>query len=224
MAVKTTPGILEKTKRFKEIRHEGGKFLIWGNPAFIDPIYLQLYYHKLVENACGNDANRIRYYVAKTQAIIGSRIISERFGYAKTIPDKKRLMDFLRGQTDILGLGHFENVRVDFKNNLFIYKTRSPYAEEYKRFFGFQKHPVDYWLMGMWAGAFENLINRKMLCLEINCIAAKSHWCEFVIKPVESWDKKSPEFKHNKFLLKETKTLEELGAKIPPYLGLPKHV
>jgi hypothetical protein len=220
MAFRPPPAIVQRVMRFKAIKHEDGKFLIFGNPAFIDPIYVQVYYHKLVEKKCGDEANRIRYYTAKLQAMIGTKIINERFGYAKTIPDKEKLTEFNQGQPEIMGLGQFQRVRMDFKNNLFIYSGRSPYAEEYKRFFGPQKGPVDYWLMGMWAGAFEAITNKKMLCIEKRCVAAGSKTCEFVIKPVKDWEKS--ELKKYEFLLKEAESMEELGGKMPPYIALPK--
>ncbi len=223
MAFRAPPKILQRVMKFKAIKHDRGKFLIWGNPAFIDPIYIQLYYHKLVEKSCKSEANRIRYHVAKFQAEIGTRIINERFGYAKTLKEKQSLTIFNQGQTEVLGLGSFNIIRMDFKNNIFMYKGVSPFAEEYKRFFGLQKKPVDYWLMGMWAGAFEVITGKKMLCLETKCVASGASSCEFVVKPVESWSKSDANFKSNSFLVKDEPGFKGLGSKFTPYLGLPKH-
>lgn len=220
MSFKPPPAIVQKVMRFKAIKHENGKFLIFGNPAFIDPIYIQVYYHKLIEKISPEKANSIRYYTGKLQSTIGTKIINERFGYAKTITEKEKLTTFNQGQTELVGLGQYERVKLDFKNNIFIYRGKSPFAEEYKRFFGQQDNPVDYWIMGMWAGAFEEITGEKMLCIEKRCIAARSQFCEFVIKPVRKWEKS--ELKDYEFLLKEEKSMKELGGKMNPYIALPK--
>ncbi len=214
--------IMQKVARLKALQHKDGKFLIWGNPAFIDPVYIQIYYHKLMENNTSFEtANTMRYYTAKFQAMIGMDIINKRFGYAQTMLDKKRLLEFNMGQTEVLGLGKSTLFKSDFEKDAFIIRVMvSPFAEEYKRFFGTQKDPVDYWFMGAWAGTIESLIGKKTLCLENSCIAMGAKFCEFTIKPVEMWDEKDTIFKKNKFLLKEQPSLKDMGAEIPPYLQL----
>ena len=152
--------LMQKVARFKALEHKDGKVLLWGVPCSVDPIYLQIYMYKLIINNSSNEiANSIRYHTA----IEGMKIVNERFGYAETIQDKKKLLEFNTGQTEVLGLGKFEIIKMDFENKLFIVKTiKSPFAEEYKRFFGIQKKAVDYWVMGMWTGAIETLVDTEM--------------------------------------------------------------
>lgn len=222
MSVNLPSPIMQKVARFKSLQHKDGKFLIWGNPAFIDPVYIQLYYHKLVESHTGFEhSNRVRYYTAKFQSMIGMKIINERFGYAKTLGDKKKILNFNMGQSEVLGLGKFEVAKQDFNNNVFIIRSKvSPFADEYKRFFGVQKNPVDYWISGCLAGIIESLIKKQVLCLETSCVASGNTFCEFMIKPEDQWDKKSTLFKTHSFLTGKEPSLNDLGAKIPPYIQL----
>jgi len=221
MALNLPPLILQKTLATKTLEFKEGKLYLWATPCFIDPIQLQTYYHRLNEHSCGyKKANRIRYYTGKLQAMTGMKIVNQRFGYAKTISDKKRLLLFNAGQTELLGLGKFQWQKIDFKNELFMCNTISPFAEEYKRFYGMQKNPVDYWIMGTWAGTIESLTGKKMLGLEGSCIAKGDRYCQFIIRPVDKWNKSDNIFKKLKFLLKEEPGIKELGGSMKFYTKL----
>ena len=205
--------ILQKSQLLKSLRHENGKFLMWEAPCTIDPILFQIYYQKLIEkNASKEAANRIRYYVAKTQAGWGSDLMDKKYGYTKSLKAKKEILDFDRGQTELVGIGQFDLVRADFEKNVFISRTKSPYAEVYKSFFGLQKECVDFWLMGIWAGGIEPIVHEKLACFESSCIAKGDPCCEFVVKPLKSWDKNDKLFKNYSYLLKEEPSIKDIGS------------
>ncbi|HLC98682.1 MAG TPA: 4-vinyl reductase [Candidatus Nanoarchaeia archaeon] len=224
MGFKAPPSIMQKVMRFKALKYEeGGTLTIWGNPCSLIPLYIQIYFHKLAAKSTSDDELKwMLYHTAKFQTSIGFRIINERFGYAKTMQEKKQLLEFNTGQTEILGLGTWKFVRMDFDNNIFIVEGHSPYAVEFKRFFGMQKEPIDYFFCGSCAAAVETIIGKPMLAIESKCIAKGDKQCSFIIKPVNKWDKDDPLIRKNKILLKKAPAMEELGAKMKPYLGLPK--
>ncbi|MBD3310645.1 hypothetical protein GF351_05490 [Candidatus Woesearchaeota archaeon] len=224
MGFKAPSTVLQKVMRHKALKfEENGKLTIWGNPCSMIPLYVQVYMHKLTEDATDTDTlKKILYHTAKLQTSIGFRIINERFGYAKTQTEKKKLLEFNTGQTEILGIGAWQFIRMDFKKNMFIVEGSSPYALEYKRFFGIQKDSIDYFFSGSCAAAVEETVGKTMLSLESECIAKGDKVCQFIIKPPEDWDKKDPLMKKNMVLLEKAPSMEELGANMKPYLGLPK--
>jgi len=211
---KTSPSeILQKSQLFKSLRHENGKFLMWEAPCTIDPILFQIYYQKLIEKHCSKEeANRIRYYVAKAQASYGSEVMDKKYGFTKSLKTKKEILDFDSGQTELVGIGKFDLTRADFEKNVFISRTKSPYAEVYKMFFGLQKDCVDFWLMGIWAGGIEPIVKEKLACFETMCTAKGNQYCEFIIKPLKSWSRSDFLVKKYSYLLREEPSLKEIGS------------
>lgn len=211
MTIKLPSGILEKTKRFKELRHENGKVYLWNYTALIDPLITQAYYVRLLEKLCGREEiNKARYFAGKIQAIKGLEIINQKFGYAKTIPGKKKLFYFNAGQSEILGFGKYKWT-LDFRKNYFVGTTRSPFAEEYMKMWGTQKAPVDHWFMGAWAGCAEAITKKKMVCVETRCIAKGNTICEFVVKSPDKWDKNVVQ--ENKILFEKPPSMEDLAER-----------
>lgn len=205
--------ILQKSQLLKSLRHEDGKFLMWETPCTIDPILFQIYYDKLIGKNCSKEvANRVRYYVAKAQAGWGSELMDQKYGYTKSLKVKRDILDFDRGQTELVGIGKFDLIRADFKNNVYISRTQSPYAEVYKMFFGLQKECVDFWLMGIWAGGIEPIVKEKLACFESSCVAKGDSYCELVIKPLKSWAKDDKLVKKYGYLLTEEPSLKEVGS------------
>ena len=211
---KTGPSeILIKSQLLKSLRHDNGKFLMWDTTCTIDPILFQIYYQKLIERHLSKEeANIIRYYVAKAQAGWGSEVMDKKYGYTKSLKAKKEILDFDRGQTELVGIGKFDLVRADFAKNEFISRTKSPYAEVYKIFFGLQKECVDFWLMGIWAGGIEPIVHEKLACFETTCIAKGDTYCELHIKPIKSWKPNDELVKRYSYLLKEEPSLKDVGS------------
>jgi predicted hydrocarbon binding protein len=219
MVFKAPPQLLERVLRFRAIQHKEGRVTLWGIPAVINPAYTAVYEQRLLEKKYGEkDSASILYAIGKMQGHATFRMISERFGYAKTFKDKKRLLEFETGQSIVAGHGIFNWINLDFEKNIFIVRGISPHAEEYKRFFGVQKTPVDSTVRGLATAFVEEVINKKAFGVENRCIAMGSEYCEFVIKPVENWDKKDPVFKSQ--AIESLPGLKGLGAKIEPYIIL----
>lgn len=211
MSLKLPPAILQKTLMKQHLNFKDGKLYLWGNPCFIDPVYIQIYYSRLIQKKCGEkEANKIRYYTAKIQALAGNKITNKRFGYAKTINDKKKLFLFNCGQTELLGLGKFQWIKLDFDKEIFICNTISPFAEAYKKFYGLQNQVVDFWLMGSWAGALEYILGKKMFAIESNCFAKGDKCCQFIIRPIKKWQKTDALYKRFSYILDEVFYEKEL--------------
>lgn len=217
MAFRLPPAILQKVLRFSAIKHEGGKFFLWEIPCFISELYTFVYLQRLLEDKLGQKgAHSILYNMGFLQAIKGIKMITERFGYAKSISDKDKLLEFNSGQGELVGTGRIKLVRKDYKKSIFISRISSPIAEEYKKFFGIQKNSIDCFLRGLAAGAFEGIIGKKMFSVETQCLATGKSYCEFVTKPMKSWSKEDCLFRIQS--INEEKNMKELGAKIEPYI------
>ncbi len=221
MVFKPPPAILQRVMKFKAMQHKDGKFLLWGIPSIISEMYTFVYLQRLLENELGNKkAASILYSMGYLQAENGIRMVSDRFGYAKTIKDKRKLMEFNTGQCEMVGMGSVKCIMTDFKNEIFIIRGESTVAHEYKRFFGIQKNQVDHILRGAIGALVDLLINKKCLCVETKCLATGKQYCEFLVKPLDKWDNKDPLFKSQQ--IERVKNMKELGAKIEPYLASPK--
>lgn len=191
MVFRPPPPLLEKVLRFKAIQHKEGKFFLWGTPCTILPMASSAFLFKLVEEAYGPEVvkNSI-YYTGKFQAIRGVQIINKRFGYAETMQDQKKLLEFNTQQLELLGLGSWQWKRMGFgSDNIFILSGKSPFAEIYKRFFGWRKEVVDYFMAGIIAGGLEGITGKKFDCVEQGCIAKGGTYCELMAKPSTDWTK-----------------------------------
>jgi predicted hydrocarbon binding protein len=219
MVFRPPPAILQKVMRFQAIKHRDGKFLLWGIPCFISQLYAYVYLCRLIENRFGKKENmNLNYNFGKLQAREGFRMISERFGYAETIRDKKMMLEFNSGQAELVGIGSLDWVKMDFEKNYFILRVKSPIAEEHKRFFGLQREPVDHFIRGEMTAYIEEISGKKIFTLEKICIAMGKPCCEFIAKPVEEWDKNDPLVKSQ--WVDDLPGMKDLGAKIEPYLIL----
>ena len=217
MAFKPPPALLTKLLKFKALEHKDGRFLVWGIPAIISQAYTFVYLQKFLEKIMGKkEMMETLYSMGKFQSHQGFKMITDRFGYAKSIPDKVKLLDFNLGQADLIGLGKVSIIRADFIKKHFILDVDSVIAKEYKRFFGTQKECIDHYFRGSAAAFIEELIGEEVLALETSCIAKGKQSCQLVIKRIKDWDKKDPIYKEQ--FVKGYKTMKELGAKLEPYL------
>ncbi|HLC46803.1 MAG TPA: V4R domain-containing protein [Candidatus Nanoarchaeia archaeon] len=221
MAFRPPPKIFEKVMRFKALKfEEGGALTLWGIPSFVIPLHTQIYLLKLIEKDCGaEEAKHIFYNLGKFQAKTGFDIINKRFGYAKTLEEKRRLLEFNTGQTELLGLGAYKFVRMDFKNDVYVVVGNSPFAEGYKKFFGLQKSPVDYFFAGACAGAVQASIEKDVVAIEVKCMAQGHNQCEFMIKTRENW-KNDPLSQKHSFFFRKAPSIQELGSRLKQLLVL----
>ena len=92
---------MQRVLRFKAIQHREGGVFLWGIPCFISQLYVYVYLQRLLEEEMGfQKTASILYNLGYFQAKEGMKMISERFGYAKTIPDKKKLNPLKTGPFD----------------------------------------------------------------------------------------------------------------------------
>ncbi len=217
MAFKPPPAILQRVMKFKAIKHKEGKFLLWDIPCFISELYTFIYLQRLLEKELGvKKTADILYSMGYLQAEKGIKMVTDRFGYAKTISDKKKLMEFNLGQSEMVGMGQFEIIRLDFEDEILIIKGNPPAAHEYKRFFGTQKNPVDYFVRGSLGATGKLSFNKRCLCVETMCTAMGKQYCEFMVKPIDKWDKNDPIYKSQS--IDRIRSMKDLGAKIEPYI------
>ncbi|MCM2325088.1 MAG: hypothetical protein NDI94_01375 [Candidatus Woesearchaeota archaeon] len=204
--MKSTEKVIEKVHLFDALKHEEGRVTLWGHTCFLNPIEGAVLKDKLIGEASSDEMQKkISYFTEKFQANFGVKMTGEKFGYAKTYKNKKDLLEFSSGQFELLGYGKVTWVRMDFDRGVFIVKMNSPYAEGYRNIYGFSKTPVDYWNAGGWAGCLQYVLGKEVVCIETSCIAKGNQHCEFMIKPVDQWDKDDPLVKDNHFLFKAFK-------------------
>ncbi|MFZ5955866.1 MAG: V4R domain-containing protein [Nanoarchaeota archaeon] len=183
------PPLVSKVQGLKELKYDSeGSLLLWNTSVIISPVQVNLIKTKLYEEFSETESNKIEYFVGKIQAKTGMQIINKKFGYAKTISDKKKLVIFNNGQFELLGQGRFKIVKQDVKTGTVVTKTKSQYAREYKTLFGVQKKSVDYFMAGLWAGTIEQIYGKTSACIETQCIAKGDEECEFLIKSIENFN------------------------------------
>jgi predicted hydrocarbon binding protein len=193
MAFNPPPKILQKVLGFRAIKYEDGGLSIWGIPMTFNILSIEVLMQKLMSDGCNpSKIMEILYNLGRAQAYHATKTLCERYGYSKTISDMKKLLEFDTGQMDLIGRGRFEWTRMDFENCTFHVRGKVPFAVQYRKIYGMQKKPVDHFMRGIGAGAVEYLTKRKVLCIEMQCLACGKEECLFVIKPVEAWDKKDP--------------------------------
>ncbi len=194
MAFKPPPVIVQKVVAFKAIKHEeDGGLSLWGIPIVLNDLKLEVITQNLMGKEFGEKkVMEVLYNLGKLQAVNAVKTVMEKYGYAKSIPEKKKSIEFNVGQLAMIGRGQYETIKCDLIKNIVIFKGKSPFATRYKQIFSLQKKAVDFLARGLLAGGTEYLIGKKVLCIETKCIANGKPSCEFTVKPVEDWDKNDP--------------------------------
>ncbi len=190
MALKLPPPIIQKVQGLRALQYKDSNLLLWDTPCILIPVQMEAYKNLICDTALDGKYKTLHYLTAKLQAKTGVKIINERFGYAETLLDKRKLLEFNMGQFELLGHGKVDILKADFENLDFLFKTNSTYAQEYKSMFGIQKKPVDITMAGMSAGCLEQITGKQLFCLETRCVAKGDTVCEFIIKPLNKWNKK----------------------------------
>jgi hypothetical protein len=153
MALINGSGFLEKILRFHALRWSNGKLSLFNIPGFFHAVYVNVYQQKLMEKLHGEKATADFFYsVGKFQGIQGFRTIARNFGFDKVVRNKRKLLEMQTEQSSVVGLGNLRWVRIDLNKQLFVFRGRSIFAEEYKSFFGLQEKPVCHLIRGMTAG------------------------------------------------------------------------
>lgn len=210
--------ILERIMRFKALKWKDGKVLLWGMPSLLIAVYINTYIQKSLERNYGKkEMMSFLYDLGRFQSGWAFKLMSKRFGYAKTLADKIKLIKLHLDWGPFVGLGIYKWVKIDFKNKIFIVHGKSTMAEGYKKFFGIQKEPIDHYMRGQMNVFMEEVLKEKMFTVETKCIATRDSFCEFVIKPVDSWDKKDRLVKSQ--MVKDFKPVTEMETKTYLYFA-----
>ncbi len=217
-----TKNFLANVIKYKQIKYKDGKIIGWGTPCTMFPTFSLLYlYEYLKKELNEKKVAEIFYSLGKFQGETAFKLIMKRFGFKKKIPNKKQFISFYASQAPAAGQGTWKMIVINFKKNIFIAVSKSPFAEEYKKYFGIQTNPVDHFMRGQCTALFEMMLKQKMFAVEKKCLAKGNIRCEIVTKPLEDWDKKDKLF--NSQFVKETPSIQELDAKISPYIHFLNH-
>lgn len=175
----------------KQLKHDKGQLVLLGVPSYLFALNSLVTFQKMLEDAHGKTGLSYMYYLLGYQTGMGAKIMKNRLGMAK-----EKAMQMHMGQSEMVGAGNIEFVRMDMKANHFVLRSESSFAKEYLHAFGQQKEPVDW----MFKGGITYLLNEylerdDMVCIETSCIAQGKQYCEFLAKPAKDFDLKDPEIK-----------------------------
>ncbi len=110
------------------------------------------------------------------------------------------------------GWGEIEAIRTKYKDDWLTFNFHDlPDSREISKAFGFQKVPFDYMTAGLIAGSAEQLLERKFVVMETECVAKGDSRCVFETLSIENFKKKLDSITDSNYLtiLKKILELEE---------------
>ena len=206
-------GFLQRILIAKLFTYKDGRLLLMDVPCYLWSLNVLVLMHRFLEDEFGQQGRSILFKVMETQCILAAKMTQKRFGFSGLKAIKMQLE-----QGEMIGGGETELIRADVKKPEFIVKVKSTFAEEYKNTFGLRQHPVDDMILGAYTGLFqEQTGNKKLVCIETQCIATGKPYCEFVIREKGTFDIRKPDiarqlplrFKHD-----VSKYLDPLGPPV----------
>jgi predicted hydrocarbon binding protein len=97
--------------------------------------------------------------------------------------NRGKYFDVMANVLKNMGFGEIEIVQVTPEQHKAIVQLKyNPFAKEYVKRFGFQKHMVDYHVAGMISGYFTKFFGTEVECKEDSCIAMGKPVCKFTVK------------------------------------------
>lgn len=167
-----------------------GVMSVWGDPSlFITKNALTIYYHEL-KKALGQEADDIFYWLGHLYGKNSSIMLIKKFGF-----DRKKISDFINGATQD-GFGYITVNKMKYSTNTFVAEVEgknSNLSINYKKMFGKQKKPLDFYMAGILAGGAEPLFDMSIGIKEIKCIGKGDKKCVYSVKNIKSCE-------HFKFL------------------------
>lgn len=209
MGTEVHSSILQRIESFKAMEHKDGKLYLVGIPFSLIPILTHALLNKILLEKSPKNWASILYQLGNFQGRLGINSINKKFGYAKTINDKVKLINFNLGQGEVTGLGSWKLIRADTKQKSFIFKGKSPIAEKYRNIFGIQREIIDYYMSGIFSGLLSETFGEPFASIENQCIATGKEFCELVVKPLKSLSKKEV-----KYYLKPDKLFKDLSKMV----------
>jgi predicted hydrocarbon binding protein len=133
---------------------------------------------KEIEEKLGEEGNKIIYNAGKNQA-------KEVLEYCKKITgfEKIKLQTIALDLMQTYGFGKFEVINLDWNNfSVVLHVYESAICKVYRDKFGIINKPINHFLAGFLAGAYNVIFGNEVECKENLCIASGSSYCEFIIK------------------------------------------
>lgn len=206
--------LLKKMFSHKNIQWtQDGEISIWNMPAMIFPVSTIAFLQKTLEIKYGDDVKHIMYMLGKLQAKMGAEVMYKKFGFKRN----KDTIELSNQQSQLIGVGVLKLLKCDLEKKHFIISDENiPYARHYLRTYGLQREPVDHFIRGTIAGAYQmHAEDDTLVAIEKECVTTGKPACIFEIKPADKWDLGDPIVKSQfpKEIINPSSLGEHLGLK-----------
>jgi len=171
--------LLELTKRGVVVfDDEKGHIILRGEAGIILPVRALNFLFKNLLEINQEEGKKLITMMAKKQITDAVKRYKEVFGIER-ISLNDIIFNFLPF-LEVLGIGKPQSTIVDEKT--IIVRLESVLAKEYVLEYGKREQNWDFYLEKLLEFGFEKMLNRKVECKEIKCIAKGDEICEFIIK------------------------------------------
>lgn len=198
---------MEKLDTFKrvvlgnQITWGQGELFIWNVPCLITPTYTYINLIYRIKQKFP-EIDSILHEIGREQASLAIEYAAKKFG----VNDKLKLINFVLGQSSLLGYGMYKIIKLNFKTGKAIFKCgNNPFAKYYKVLYGHQKEPVDSYIGGTLAGIMEASTKEKWSVVETGCMSSGKPYCSFELTRLGDTKKKTSQNKQLNDLSKERK-------------------
>lgn len=159
-----------------------GLMRVWGDPSLFIPMNAFVYlFHELEEQLGKDQAHEIFYWLGRLYGKNSTLMLIKRFG-----ADKSNIPEFVNGATQD-GMGYLRIKQYD-KENLTtgeVIGTNSIFALEYKKRYGKQTTPIDFYLCGMLAAGTEPLFDIWIKVSEKKCMVKEEDSCLYFFEQIK---------------------------------------
>jgi len=185
--------ILERIMRFNALKWKNGQLLLFNMPMILGACQNEMYKHEMIRLNQGYEVLRDTLYESGSfQGRYAYKLLTKKFGFAKTITSKSKFLDFFITQSEFTGHGPFKWTKKDFTNNEFAGYGTPTYGKVYKECIGKSKDPVDDQIRGVASALISELVGKDIIGIETECIAKGSKVCSFIFKERKKWDLSDP--------------------------------
>lgn len=180
--------MIEKIKAHDMMKFENGKLDIMGILGFAIPLNTLIFQHKtLVDTFDEKKVDDIYYFSGRNQGRMAAKLMDAKFGFKSP----ELIIENSIGQIPLIGDGIIEKIRIDVKNNSFVFRNNvTPYAKHFSKLYGLSEKPLNAFTIGLLAGIMEYAVKKDLVGLETQCVSSGKPYCIFEIKPLDKWDDK----------------------------------
>lgn len=160
--------------------------MLWIGSTHIS--FLNNYFH----DKFGDEIFIETYRVSKLYGLIfGSRITS-------LVKTPRLIAPMLTLIVKQFGWGKIETEKTKYEDDWLSFKFYDlPFPREIFKYFGKQQIPLDYMVAGLIAGSAEQLLKRKFITVETNCIATGDSTCYFETLSVKNFENRLQKISNN---------------------------